>query len=174
MKLYRFSPIKDKTELLEAIQHMHFACFELCKQSFGKYLPVAGNIGVFCHYEDEYKFLTELRKEIANESENWNQKYYRLLEPIVIPARGEVPEAIYTYLYIRRPDPYRAQIGDIDFVLGEEKYKELKNSLLKGEKVKGARIFERPELDMVELYDSGIDSLAYIVPDNVFEKDKTN
>ena len=32
MKLYRFSPIKNEEELLEAIKHTHFACFELCKK----------------------------------------------------------------------------------------------------------------------------------------------
>ncbi len=62
MKLYRFSPIKNQAKLEEAIQHIHFACFQLCKQALGRYLPVAGNVGVFCHYDDEYAYLTELRK----------------------------------------------------------------------------------------------------------------
>ena len=52
MKLYRFSPIKDKAELIEAIKHIHFECFKLCKEAFDKYLPVAGNVGLFFHYED--------------------------------------------------------------------------------------------------------------------------
>ena len=67
MKLYRFSPIRDKEQLIEAAKHTHFACFELCHQAFDEYLPVAGNISIFCHYEDEYKFLTQIRKEITKE-----------------------------------------------------------------------------------------------------------
>lgn len=170
MKLYRFSPIKNESELLEAIKYTHFACFELCKQSFGKYLPVAGNIGVFCHYEDEYTFLIELRKKLTEESNNVNQKYFRLYNPIVIPARGDVPETIYALLYVRKPDPYRFHTGDVAFVLEVEKYQELKKSLQNGKVIKGTRIFERPDLDMVELYDPDVDALGYVSPREMGER----
>lgn len=169
MQLYRFSPIKDKEELLEAIKHIHFSCFALCKQSFDKSLPIAGNMGVFCHYEDEYEFLTQLRKELTEESDNVNQKYYRLHEPIIIPATDNVPETIYTHLYIRKADPYRAQVGDVDFVLDDVKYAELKKSL-HATPIKGVRIFERSDLDMVELYNPDIDALAYVSPRKMTEK----
>jgi len=82
MKLYRFSPIENKAQLLEAIKYTHLKCFELCKKIFGEYLPAAGNIGIFCHYDNEYQFLTKLREELTEESDNWNQKYYRLHKPI--------------------------------------------------------------------------------------------
>ena len=170
MKLYRFSPIKNQDELLEAIKHIHFACFELCKQSFGKYLPVAGNMGVFCHYDDEYKFLTELRKKLTGESDNVNQKYFRLHKPLTISVHGDVPETTYTFLYIRKPDPYRFHVGDVDFVLEEDKYQELKKSLQGGTVIKGARVFERPDLDMVELYDPDVDALGYVSPREMTEK----
>jgi len=170
MKLYRFSPIKSEQELLEAIKHTHFACFELCKKAFDKYFPVAGNMGVFCHYDDEYKFLIELRKKLTEESDNLNQKYFRLHNPIVISARGDVPETIYTYLYIRRPDQYRAQVGDVDFVIGDKEYSELKESLQKGSQINGAKIFDRPDLDMVELSDPDTDALAYVSTRAMTEK----
>lgn len=170
MKLYRFSPIKNEEELLEAITHTHFACFELCKKAFDKYFPVAGNIGVFCHYDDEYKFLTELRKKLTEESDNLNQKYFRLHSPIVIPAHEDVPETTYTYLYIRRPDQYRAQVGDVDFVIDDEKYIELKKSLQNGSQINGAKIFDRPDLDMVELSDPDNDALAYVSTRAMTEK----
>lgn len=170
MKLYRFSPIKNKNELFEAIKHIHFACFELCKQSFDKYLPVAGNMGVFCHYDDEYESLIELRKQLTEGSENINQKYFKLHEPVVIPAHGDAPETTYTFLYIRKPDPYRSHVGDVDFVLEEEKYQELKKSLRDGRVIKGTRIFERPDLDMVELYDADVDVLGYVSPREMTEK----
>ena len=162
MKLYRFSPIKSKEELYEAIKHVHFECYKLCKQSFGYYLPNAGNMGVFCHYDEEYEYLTKVRKELTESSDNVNQKYFRLHEPIVIPAKDDVPETTYTYLYIRKPDPYRHHVGDVDFYLEPEKYKELKESLLAGKKLKGARVFDRQDLDMIELYDPDVDALAYV------------
>lgn len=162
MKLYCFSPIKSKEELLRAVEHIHFSCYKLCKQSMGKYLPNAGNVGVFCHYDDEYAFLTKLRQELTEASDNLNQKYFRLHEPITVPAKGDIPETAYTYLYIRQPDPYRAQVGDIDFYLPAEEYGTLKQSLVNGKKIKGARIFPRSDLDLIELCHPNIDCLGYI------------
>lgn len=162
MKLYRFSPIQDKDELSKAIKHIHFSCYKLCKQSFDKYFPNAGNMGIFCHYDSEYKLLTKIREELTKTSDNVDQKYYRLHKPIVIPAKGDVPKTTYTHLYIRKPDPYRHHVGDVDFYLEPQKYKELRQSLLGGKVIKGARVFDRPDLDMIELYDPDIDALAYV------------
>ncbi len=170
MKLYRFSPIENKEQLIEAIKHTHFMCFELCKKAFGNYLPVAGNMGVFCHYDNEYEFLIKLREELTEKSDNFNQKYFRLHEPIVVPAKDDVPETTYTYLYIRRPDQYRAQVGDVDFVVEDDKYIELKKSLSQGTNINGAKVFDRPDLDMVELSDPDIDALAYVSTRKMTEK----
>ncbi len=146
---------------MEAIKYTHLKCFELCKKVFGRYLPVAGNIGIFCHYDDEYKFLTELREKLTEKSNNWNQKYYHLHKPITIPAKGDVPGAVYTYLYIRKPDQHK-EVGDVDFVLDKKEYDELKSSLLHGTEVKGMKILDRPNLDLIELFDSSIDVLSFI------------
>ena len=169
MKLYKFSPIKSKKKLFEAIKHTHFECYRLCKQSFDKYLPNAGNIGVFCHYDDEYDYLTKVRKELTEASDNVNQKYFRLHKPITIPAKGDVPETTYAFLYVRKPDPYRHHVGDVDFYLEPNKYKELKQTMLKGKKIKGARVFERPDLDMIELYDPDSDALGYVSTEKMSE-----
>jgi len=159
VKLYRFSPIKTKKELLEAIKHIHFECHKLCIRSFGRYLKNAGNVGVFCHYDKEYEFLIKVRKELTDDP---NQKYFRLHKPIVIPARKCVPKTTYTHLYIRKPDPYRHHVGDVDFYLDPKKYEKLKQSLLNGKKIKGMRVYGRPDLDMIELYDPDVDVLAYV------------
>ncbi len=169
-KFYSFSPIKNKRELHEAIKHIHFSCYKLCKQSFGEYLPNSGNIGVFCHYEDEYKVLIKIREELTESFDNFNQKYFRLNEPIVIPANGDVPETTYTYLYVRKPDPYRHHAGDVDFYLEQEKYNELKILLQGGKAKKGARVFDRADIDMIELYDPDIDALAYVSTHKMSEK----
>ena len=163
MKLYRFSPIEDKERLFKAIEYVHFACHQLCKESFGKYLPNAGNIGIFCHYDKEYEGLKNIQKELCEMSENFNQKYFRLHEPLVIPEENDIPETTYNYLYIRQPDPYRYQVGDLDFYLSDEEYNQLKQSLLSGtSKIKGARAFDRTDLDMIELFDPDVDALGYV------------
>ena len=162
MKLYRFAPIKSRDELFQAITHVHFESHKLCKKTFGKYLKNAGNLGVFCHYGAEFISLKKIREKLTESSENPIQKYFRLHDPIVIPKKGNVPVTKYTHLYIRRPDPYRHHVGDVDFYLESKEYQTLKQSLLNGLNMVGVRIFERPDLDMIELYDPDVDALGYV------------
>lgn len=138
MKSFRFSPIQNETQMMEAIKHTHFACHTLCMKSLGRYLPVAGNIGIFCHYEDEYIFLKKIQAELTDLSKNVYGKYFRLHKPIIIPATNTIPETTYSYLYIRKPDPNKNQVGDIDFYLEPKKYNELKQLLLDGKQISGA------------------------------------
>lgn len=172
MQPYRFSPIENKEQLLEAIEYTHFKCFELCKKNFGRYLPVAGNIGIFSHYDDEYEFLTKLREELTEKSDNWNHKYYRLLEPIRIAAKGDVPDTVYTYLYIRKPDKHK-EVGDVDFVLGLNEFSELKDSLHHSKEIKGIEVFDRVDLDLIKLFDSDTDVLSFIGTKNMTENIQT-
>ncbi len=161
MEQYKFSPIKSKEELFEAIKYTHLKCFELLKRNFGKHLPVAGNIGIFCHYDDEYNFLTKLRKELTEESNNWNQKYYRLHEPITIPSQLDIPETIYTYLYVRGPDQHK-EVGDVDFVLRKKEYTKLKQELIEGKEKTGLEILDRTDLDLIRVFDPKSDVLSFI------------
>jgi len=163
MKLYRFSPIESEEQLLQAITYAHKACYELCLQVIGEYLPVAGNIGIFTHYEEEFQFLTALRRKLTDETVHYNHKYFKLLTPIRINAEDGVPAATYEYLYIRKPDPYRSQVGDVDFVMDPKKHQALAQSRVTGEFTKRARRFERVEENMIELWDPDIDVIPYIV-----------
>jgi len=169
MKLYRFSPIQNSEELLNAIRYVHFSCYELCRRSFGEYKENSGNIGIFCHYDDEYLALTSLRKLMTESSENPDQKYFRLYTPIVIAAENGVPETVYTHLYIRKPDPYRHHVGDIDFSVTQDAYRELKRRAADVPGIIGARIFDRKDLDMIELFDPDIDALAYVSSEEMTE-----
>ena len=163
MSRFRFSPIQDEMQMMKAIEHIHFACHALCKQSMDRYLPVAGNIGIFCHYDNEYAYLKKLQEKLTDLSKSVYGKYFLLHKPIVIPAKGDIPTTTYSYLYIRKPDPNKDQVGDIDFYLEPEKYIQLKQSLIDGKAVKGAGILpNRPDLDLIELYDPDIDALGYI------------
>ena len=170
MSLYTFSPIKTHDELIKAVEFTHFGCYQLCKQAFGDFLPNAGNIGIFSHYDDEYEILLNLRKEMTEPTDNINQKYFRLHEPITVATKDDVPETTYTYLYVRKPDPYRHQVGDVDFYLPSKKYEQLKASLDRGEVIKGARIFPREDLDMIELYDPDLDVLGYVSTSGMTER----
>ena len=155
---------------MAAIAHVHLECHTLCEQSFGNYLPNAGNMGIFCHYNEEYDRLIAIRNELCEPSDNPDQKYFKLYQPITIPVHHDVPETTYTHLYIRRPDPYRHHVGDVDFYLEQAEYDELKQSLSEGTTVLGARVFPRNDLDMIELYDPDIDVLAYVSTNMMSEK----
>jgi hypothetical protein len=174
MKLYRFSPMQTQEKLMEAIHHIHIACSQLCLDVLGEVLPNSGNVGVFCHYDDEYEALTKLRKELTESSDSWNQKYFKLHEPITFAAEGQIPETTYTYLYIRKPDPYRHHVGDADFCLTPEKYAQLKSEIENGCVIPHARLFPRADLDMIELYHPDIDVLPYIVTKTMAENVHVN
>jgi len=158
--------------LMQAIEHTHFACFELCKRYFGRYLPVSGNVGIFCHFDREFLFLTKLREQLTLPDGNWNQKYYRLYKPIQIPARQDIPETTYTYLYIRKPDREKPQVGDVDFVLEKDKFEKLKELVTKKKVINGVELLYRPDLNMVMLAASDIDALPYITKKYMYENVK--
>lgn len=162
MTPYRFSPIQNESQLLHAIEHIHVACHALCQKLLGTYLPVAGNIGIFCHFENEYTKLTEIQREITDPSKSVYGKYFQLYQPFIVAAKDDIPQAVYTHLYIRKPDPQKPQVGDLDFFLEPEKYAGLKQSLLRSGPQKGMRMLNRSDLDLVELYDADIDTLGYI------------
>lgn len=162
MKLYRFSPLRSEAELIQAVNYLHQACHKLCFRSFGRYLPVRGIVGVFAHYDAEFEFLTSLRAKLTDPDVNYKGKYFRLHKPIVVDGQGEVPGATYDFLYIRRVDPYRPQVGDIDFVLSAEKHARLKSKLNLDTFIDGARLFGRPEENIIELWDPDVDAAAYV------------
>ncbi|MCR4329044.1 MAG: hypothetical protein NUV65_00685 [Candidatus Roizmanbacteria bacterium] len=162
MKRFRFSPIKNKDQLFKAIEYIHLESHRLCKENLGYTLPVAGNIGFFCHYVPEFELLTGMRKKLTDSNDNWNQKYFRLREQITIPAQVDIPETIYTYLYIRKPDSNNELVGDIDFYMEPDKYRELKQSLLFGKVIEGVQIFDRPDLDLLKLSRTESDVVAFI------------
>jgi hypothetical protein len=167
MKLYRFSPIANEESLFETIRHIHQSTHKLCLKAYGEYLPVRGTMVIFCHYENEYEYLGDVLDKLTDKKDSFNGKYYKLREPIEMPKIDDVPTATYHWLYIRKPDPWRGQVGDIDFILHPEKaYTKLKAKLQKAE-TKNMRLFPRDDLDLIELHDPDIDVLAYFASKSI-------
>ncbi len=63
-------------------------------------------------------------------------------------------------LRIRKPDPYRMQVGCNDFKVPD--YHDFKRKYL-DKNQSNLRLIERPEYEMVEFYDPDYDVLAYVV-----------
>jgi len=161
---------KTKDQIFELVKNIHVDCFKLCKDAIGKYLPVAGNVGIFCQTEDDFLEFTNIRKEITEPSSNPVQKYYRLNEPFVIPAVDDIPQTIYTHLYIRKPSNDSPEAGDVDFVLSSKEYLSLKQKIMEGVEIKGAGIYNRPGWDNIEIRNSKINALTYIGTQEMAEK----
>ncbi len=154
-----------KSQLLKTIEQIHADCHKLCMQILGKHLQVAGNIGVFCQTDNEYKNFTKLRIKLTEPSNDQNQKYYRMYNPI------SIGKTIYTHVYIRKPDSttYGRYLGDIDFILEPNEYIKLKDLVAKG-RIKGAEIYDRPGWDTIQITDPHINSVAYISTKEFAEK----
>lgn len=152
MKLYRFSPIRSESELMKALQYLHETSHRLCKEVYGDYLPVRGNIGIFCHDYDEFKYLTELRKNLTSDHPNYKGKYFPLKQPISFREKNGIPSATYEYLYIRQVDPYRSQVGDVDFQTALDGFNAYRQALNTTVFTNGARIFGREVRMLLELF----------------------
>jgi len=157
-----FPPIQNESDLRERIMHIHTSCFALCKHVLGKYLQVAGNIGIFSHDENEYTRLINIQNTLTDKTKSVYGKYFFLHSPYVIPAKDDIQKTTYTHLYIRKPDITKPYAGDIDFYMEPEKYSALKTSLLTGKTKTGMRLLDRPDLDLIELFEDNIGALAYI------------
>ncbi|MCA9389926.1 hypothetical protein KC571_00830 [candidate division WWE3 bacterium] len=158
-------------DLFEKIRRIHDDCHTLCQHAFGRYYPVSGNVGIFCQSEEEYKSLTQLRERFTEPSDNPNRKYFKLIEPITVLTEDSIPEANYTYLYIRQPDPspYGNHTGDIDFILEQDDYDELKKRI-KQNPVAGVQMYDRPGWDTLQITNPAIDAVAYISTLEMAEK----
>ncbi len=150
-----------KEDLEQIIEAIHIDCFRLCKVILGEYLPVVGNVAIFCQSNDDYERLTHLTQKLTCLSTNPQQKYLELIEPIVVPASDNLPGADYAYLYVRKPAIDSPEQGDIDFILTLGDFERLKLRVAAG-KVEGASIYDRPGWDMVELRDPSIAAIAYV------------
>lgn len=160
----------NTTRLLEIVRQIHLGCFRLCKEILGRYISVAGNVGVFCQSQEDFEKFTRVRQQLTEPSDNPKQKYFRLKEPIVISSVGDMPATTYTYLYVRQPEADSPQAGDVDFVLDPDEYGKLKQKILSGSKIKGASIFDRPGWDMIELRNPEVNALAYISTGDMAER----
>ncbi len=157
MKLYRFSPINSKEELLEAVNYAALKTTELCKKITGEEYPIA-TLTIFSHYPDEFERLKEAALSMGSlESEN-NGPYVRLNEPIQLPNNQ------LNLLRIRKPDPYRMQVGCCDFEV--KNYQEFKDKYLDHHS-NNLRVIERPEYEMIEFFDPDFDVMAYMLSNKI-------
>lgn len=153
MRLYRFSPIKTKEELLQAVTYVAQQSNKLCEKITSKSLPVT-YLTICAHYPDEYEQLVKVASTLGEVVEANNGIAIMPKEPIKTASQT------ISKLRIRKPDPYRTQVGCNDFDAGD--YQEFKEKYLVANP-NNLRVIQRPEYEMIEFYDPDFDVFSYVV-----------
>ncbi len=158
-KLYRFSPIASKEKLYEAINYVATETTKLAKNITGNVYPIS-SLTIFAHYPEEFEGLKKVLFEIGNLESEHNGPFVRLHEPIQLPNNK------LDLLRVRKPDPYRMQVGCNDFEV--QNYQEFKDRLLNSNP-NNLRIIKRPDYEMIEFFDPDFDVLAYMLSTKLYD-----
>ena len=140
MQLYRFSPIETKEKLLEAVAYVASQTTALCRKILDKEFSIT-SLTIFAHYASEYEKLTSTLSDLGEFYNDNNGPRIALREPISIGKNS------ITHLRIRRPDPYRTQVGCNDFNV--ENYATFKQKYLDTHP-HSLRLIERKDYEMIE------------------------
>ncbi len=152
-RLYRFSPIKTQEELLESIRYIDSQATELSNKIIKKEYPLS-SLTVFSHYADEFEQLKEILFEMGEQQAENNGPYVKLTNSLALGSGA------LKFLRIRKPDPYRMQVGCCDFDVPD--YAEFKINYLHT-KTYNLRLIERADYEMIEFFDPDFDILAYVI-----------
>lgn len=146
--LYRFSPIKTEAVLKDAIEYVVDSSEALLKEFLPGIEPLL-SVTIFAHYQEEYDYLKKFISAWGKPIENG---YIKLDQPI------NYNERVITKLRIRQPDPYRSQVGCVDYDA------DFNNTLSLVKKYPNqVRLIDRPNVKLIELHHPDYDVLAYIV-----------
>lgn len=159
MQLYRFSPIKDEKQLREAVVYIAEKTSELARKIIGKTLPIS-SLTIFTHYPGEFEKLSEIAKTIGGFFNENNGPRVALHEPI------KAGENTIIHLRIRKPDPYRIQVGCNDFDVPD--YETFRNENL-SKYSDNLRLIKRADYEMIEFFHPDFDVLAYVVSKKLYE-----
>lgn len=151
MKLYRFN-LTSKKNLLRAIRYVARESSRLIQQTTGRKLQVT-YLTIFAHRVEEYERLIAFATELGKPEETNNGLRFNLKEPIRTRS-GDLKK-----LRIRKPDPYRTQVGCADYDVGD--YTEFRDKYL-ASRPDNVRLIERPGYSMLEFHDPDFDVFAYV------------
>jgi len=80
-----------KEQLYVRVRYIYKQCSLLVKESLGTVPPTAGNIAIFCQSDEEYAVFSEIAQQLVKPSNNPDQKYFQLIEPIAIGEADGLP-----------------------------------------------------------------------------------
>lgn len=91
MRIYRFSPIRSKRGLLEAIAYVARQDTRLCKAMVGASLPIK-SLTIFAHYPEEYRRLVRVALAMGTKLTGGAARAFlttEALPPVTETALGE-------------------------------------------------------------------------------------
>jgi len=138
---------------MEAVVYVSVHASELGKKITGKTFPVS-SLTIFAHYPEEYEKLCKILAEPGKIVGENNGPRFLLQHPI------KARDTFITHIRVRKPDPYRMQVGCSDFDV--EEYQDFKQQYL-SQHPNNLRCIERPDYEMIEFLNPDFDVLAYIV-----------
>ena len=148
MNLYRFSPIENKEQLFKAVAYVASEVLRLIETTTSNAYPIS-YLTIFTHYREEYEKLISILPDLGKVSDANNGLQVELDKPVNKINR----------LRIRKPDPYRMQVGCADLNVGD--YNTFKEKYLSSST--NLRLIERLEYEMIEFFNPDFDVLAYSV-----------
>jgi hypothetical protein len=151
MKLYRFN-LKSKKTLLRAIDYVARETSTLIERTIGRELPIT-YLTIFAHREEEYERLIGFATELGKSEETKNGLRFNLYKPIRTRA------GMLKRIRIRKPDPYRTQVGCADYDVGD--YTDFRDKYL-ATRPYNVRLIERDGHSMLEFHDPDFDVFAYV------------
>lgn len=151
MKLYRFNLTKKKN-LLRAIRYVANETSRLIERTIGRELPIT-YLTIFAHRQEEYERLITFATELGKPEETKNGLRFNLTEPIRTRS-GSLKK-----LRIRKPDPYRTQVGCADYDVGD--YTDFRDKQLEKHPY-NVRLVERQGHSMLEFHNPDFDVFAYV------------
>jgi len=155
MQLYRFSPITNDEQCSEALLYINAQLGMLIKVAIQTDLPI-DTLKIFAHYDAEYTFLRKWIVTIGENDGTSEPSYYvKPTKPI------EINDSRISLIGMRRPDPYRSQVGCGDYVV--EDYNAFKSTYLG--KSPFIREIAHPKFEMLEVFHPDFDVLGYIAKD---------
>ncbi len=104
MHLYRFSPISTQDKFNQALVYITLQARTLAEHVVGRELPV-DTVTIFAHYDEEYEFLEGVIRNHGPESK------FTHGTTLYIECDHIVEDQHIRLLGVRRPDPYRMQVG---------------------------------------------------------------
>lgn len=151
MKLYRFN-LNSKKTLLRAIAYTAHQTSTLIERTIGRKLPIT-YLTIFAHRPEEYEKLIAFAGELGKPEETNNGLRFNLKTPIRTRA------GMLKRIRIRKPDPYRTQVGCADYDVGD--YTDFRDKYL-ATRPDNVRLIERPGYSMLEFHDPDFDVFAYV------------